>query len=235
MKKSILFLAMLLCSIAASATTHNVSSSLSWWVAGTDSPVQAGDTLLVADGEYELTSILNFAKEGLVVIASEGAKPVIKTKGQWMVMNIQATTTFEGITFDSESNSESSEDNDMYAFKLSANAEFKNCTFQDYADACIQVDENVVVNKLVIEDCVFDGANTTPVAIYACGIIEDCAIEGTEFKNYTEYCIYANDYYGARYDNLTINNCLFHDCVYSAVYVIFPVTVVTSLSHPANV
>ncbi len=217
MKKLTLLIAALVLSFTAQAAIINGTPNpgefgrLRYWV---HTVANAGDTIVLADGTYEEKSVIDFTKAGLVVMAAEGAKPVVKTVGQWMVMNIKATTTFEGIAFDSES----SEDNDMYAFKLSADAEFKNCTFQNYANACIQVDENVVVNKLVIEDCVFDGANTTPVAIYARGIIEDCAIEGTEFKNYTEYCIYANDYYGARFDKLTIDKCLFHDCTYSAVY-----------------
>lgn len=195
MKKLTLLFAALVLSFTAHATIINGTPNpgefgrLRYWV---HTVANAGDTIVLADGTYEEKSVIDFTEAGIVVMAAEGAKPVVKTVGQWMVMNIKASTTFEGITFDSES----SEDNDMYAFKLSADAEFKNCTFQDYANACIQVDENVVVNKLVIEDCVFDGANTTPVAIYARGIIEDCAIEGTEFKNYTEYCIYANDYYG---------------------------------------
>ncbi len=218
MKKLTLLFAALVLSFTAQATIINGTPNpgefgrLRYWV---HTVANAGDTIVLADGTYEEKSVIDFTEAGIVVMAAEGAKPIVKTVGEWMVMNITATTTFEGITFDSES---SEDKNDKYAFKLSANAKFKNCTFQDYADACIQVDENVVVNKLVIEDCVFDGANTTPVAIHACGIIEDCAIEGTEFKNYTEYCIYANNYYGARFDKLTIDKCLFHDCTYSAVY-----------------
>lgn len=222
MKKLTLLFAALVLSFTAQAAIINGTPKpgdkgrLNWWVNGVveSTPVtQPGDTIVLADGTYEEESVIDFTKAGLVVMAAEGAKPVIKTIGQWMVMNITATTTFEGITFDSES----SEDNDKYAFKLSANAKFKNCTFQDYADACIQVDENVVVNSLVIEDCVFDGANTTPIAIYALGSIENCTIEGTEFKNFTEYAITAGDWCGGRIDKLAVDNCLFHDCVYSAI------------------
>ncbi len=263
MKKLTLLIAALVLSFIAQAVTHNVSSSFSWWVAGSDSPVQAGDTLLVADGTYEEKSVINFTKAGLVVMAAEGANPVIQTVGKWMEMNVEAATTFEGIVFDAEAGTDG---DNQYGFNINANTTFNNCKFQDYTkyavtllagtttfDNCvfdgagvtpsaividgtiaecsiensefknykdynISVEDNTTIATLTIDQCVFDGANTIPVAIYARGIIEDCAIEGTEFKNYTEYCIYANDYYGARFDKLTIDKCLFHDCTYSAVY-----------------
>ena len=212
MKKLTLLFAALVLSFTAQAVTHNVSSSFSWWVAGTDSPVQAGDTLLVADGEYVEQWSIDFQKSDLVVMAAEGAKPVIKASSY---LKIHATTTFIGITFDGQNTSN-------YAITTRGEAAkdliLTNCDFRNYIKYNIEINENTTLTTLNIENCVFDGISTTPVAIYGKGIVTQTTIQDSEFKNYTEYCIYANDYYGARYDNLTINNCLFHDCTYSAVY-----------------
>ena len=212
MKKLTLLFAALVLSFTAQAVTHNVSSSFSWWVAGTDSPVQAGDTLLVADGEYVEQWSIDFQKSDLVVMAAEGAKPVIKASSY---LKIHATTTFIGITFDGQNTSN-------YALTTRGDATkdliLTDCEFKNFVQYNIEIKENTTLTTLNIENCVFDGTNTTPDAIYGKGIVSQTTIQGSEFKNYTEYCIYANDYYGARYDNLTINNCLFHDCAYSAVY-----------------
>ena len=212
MKKLTLLIAALVLSFTAQAVTHNVSSSFSWWVAGTDSPVQAGDTLLVADGEYVEQWSIDFQKSDLVVMAAEGAKPVIKASSY---LKIHATTTFEGITFDGLNTA-------TYAIGSRGTEEknltLKNCEFKNFKESNISIYETSTLTTLDIDSCVFDGTSTTPVAIYGKGIVTQTTIQDSEFKNYTEYCIYANDYYGARYDNLTINNCLFHDCAYSAVY-----------------
>lgn len=208
MKKSILFLAMLLCSIAASATIVNCSpntNAIDWWMT-------QGDTLVFADGEYTETYSIDFDQAGVVLMAAEGAKPVIKTSSYF---KIHATTTFIGITFDGQNTSN-------YAITTRGEAAkdliLSNCEFKNFKESNICIYENTTLTTLDIDSCVFDGTSTTPVAIYGKGIVTQTTIQDSEFKNYTEYCIYANDYYGARYDNLTINNCLFHDCAYSAVF-----------------
>ena len=165
-----------------------------------------------ADGEYIQTYSLDFNKAGIVLMAAEGAKPVIKNSSYF---KIHATTTFIGITFDGQNTSN-------YAITTRGEATkdliLTDCEFRNYIKYNIEINENTTLTTLNIENCVFDGTNTTPDAIYGKGIVSQTTIQGSEFKNYTEYCIYANDYYGARYDNLTINNCLFHDCTSSAVF-----------------
>ena len=171
-----------------------------------------GDTLVFADGEYIQTYSLDFDKAGIVLMAAEGAKPVIKTSSYF---KIHATTTFIGITFDGQNTSN-------YAITTRGEAAkdliLTNCEFKNFKESNISIYETSTLTTLDIDSCVFDGTSTTPVAIYGRGIVTQTTIQDSEFKNYTEYCIYANDYYGARYDNLTINNCLFHDCAYSAVF-----------------
>ena len=212
MKKLTLLFATLVLSFTAQAVTHNVSSSFSWWVAGTDSPVQAGDTLLVADGEYVEQWSIDFQKSDLVVMAAEGAKPVIKASSY---LKIHATTTFEGITFDGLNTA-------TYAIGSRGTEEknltLKNCEFKNYVDCDIYIYESTSINKLTIDSCVFDGTNTTPIAIYGKGSTSELTITNSEFKNYTEYCITANDYYKGYFEKVSISNSLFHDSKYSAIY-----------------
>ena len=212
MKKLTLLFAALVLSFTAQAVTHNVSSSFSWWVAGTDSPVQAGDTLLVADGEYVEQWSIDFQKSNLVVMAAEGAKPVIKASSY---LKIHATTTFEGITFDGLNTA-------TYAIGSRGTEEknltLKNCEFKNYVDCDINIYESTSINKLTIDSCVFDGTNTTPIAIYGKGSTSELTITNSEFKNYTEYCITANDYYKGYFEKVSISNSLFHDSKYSAIY-----------------
>lgn len=214
MKKSILFLATLLLSFTAQAAVVNAHPNggedgvLSWFFA----QAAAGDTVLLADGEYVQSYSLDLKTDDLVIMAAEGAKPVIKASSY---LKIHATTTFKGITFDGLNTA-------TYAVGSRGTEEknltLKNCEFKNFKESNICIYENTTLTTLDIDSCVFDGTSTTPVAIYGQGIVTQTTIQDSEFKNYTEYCIYANDYYGARFDKLTIDNCLFHDCTYSAVY-----------------
>ena len=199
MKKLTLLIAALVLSFTAQAVTHNVSSSFSWWVAGSDSPVQAGDTLLVADGEYVEQWSIDFQKSDLVVMAAEGAKPVIKASSY---LKIHATTTFEGITFDGLNTAK-------YAIGSRGTEEknltLKNCEFKNYVDCDINIYESTSINKLTIDSCVFDGTNTTPIAIYGKGSTSELTITNSEFKNYIEYCITANDYYKGYFEKVSFS------------------------------
>ena len=208
MKKLTLLIAALVLSFTAQATIVNCSpnsNAISWWMT-------QGDTLVFADGEYTEAYSIDFDQAGVVLMAAEGAKPVIKISSYF---KIHATTTFIGITFDGQNTSN-------YAITTRGEAAkdliLTNCEFKNFKESNICIYENTTLTTLDIDSCVFDGTSTTPVAIYGKGIVTQTTIQDSEFKNYTEYCIYANDYYGARYDNLTINNCLFHDCAYSAVF-----------------
>ena len=208
MKKIYLLFTALALSFTAQATIVNCSpnsNAISWWMT-------LGDTLVFADGEYTEDYSIDFKKAGIVLMAAEGAKPVIKNSSYF---KIHATTTFIGITFDGQNTSN-------YAITTRGEAAkdliLTNCEFKNFKESNICIYENTTLTTLDIDSCVFDGTNTTPIAIYGKGIVTQTTIQDSEFKNYTEYCIYANDYYGARYDNLTINNCLFHDCAYSAVF-----------------
>ena len=265
MKKLTLLFAALVLSFTAQATIHNVSSSFSWWVAGDDSPVQAGDTLLVADGEYIEQWSFELKKEGVVVMAAEGAKPIIKASSY---LQHKATTTFIGITFDGQNTAEYA----TYSYENTAkDLKFVNCEFMNYTQYTISASSSAHVDSLIFENCVLDGSNTTLNTIYAkgttntiritdseikgytascvtisssstsvnnllidgctfdggsktlaavqsSGIINTCEIKNSEIKGFTEYGFVANSS-SAHTEELSIDNCIIHDCGYAAVYV----------------
>ena len=96
MKKIFFFLAALMLTFTAHATIVECNpgtNNLAWYLT-------QGDTLVLADGLYEEAYSIDFTKPGVCVKAAEGAKPVIKLTGEWTVLDVQATTTFDGITFD---------------------------------------------------------------------------------------------------------------------------------------
>ena len=211
MKKSILFLAMLLCSLAASATTHNASSGLSWLVAGEDSPVQPGDTIILADGEYVEQWSIAFQKSDLVVMAAEGAKPVVKASSY---MKHYATTTFIGITFDGQNAAEYA----SYSYENTAKSlTFINCEFKNYTKYTISASSSAHVDSLIFENCVLDGSNTTLNTIYAKGTTNKIRVTGTEIKDYKEHGIKLSD--AACVDALIVTNSLIHDCAYTAIQI----------------
>ena len=173
-----------------------------------------GATITLGDGIYEESSSFDFDKEGLTIVAAEGTNPVIKTTDQWTSLGIVASTTFDGITFDGGNLTKTSLDTKGTAAQTLT---LRNCEFKNYTDYNINVAENTTINTITIDNCVFDGVKATKAAILAKGIVTTCTIEDSEFKNYAEYCITANDYYRGRIDNLSINNCLLHDGV-AAIY-----------------
>ena len=98
MKKLSLFLATLFCCFAMQAAVINCepAGDLAWYY----SQAQPGDVLVLADGIYDEAYSITFDKEGVVLKAAEGAKPVIALTGEWTTIELLASTTFEGITID---------------------------------------------------------------------------------------------------------------------------------------
>ena len=223
MKKLTLLFAALVLSFTAQAAIINGTPNpgekgrLNWWVNGVVESIpvtQPGDTIVLADGEYEEGSI-DFNKEGLVVMAAEGAKPVIKASSY---IKIHANTTFIGITFDGLNTADYALTSRGTNDKLLT---LENCKFLNYKSYYFSGESSTNIS-LKIEDCVFDGAvesvNTTKAALFTKGIVASCTIEDSEFKNFAECAITVEKWYGGRFDALTINDCLIHDCTQSAIY-----------------
>lgn len=123
-----------------------------------------GDTIIVADGLYSEAYEIKFEKLGVVVMAAEGAKPVVQLTGQWTSIILMATTTFEGITFDGAGIAYyllSSKGTDAGTFT------FKNCEFTNwdsYWAISNQYSDNTHVKSVVVDNCIFH--NATGAAIH---------------------------------------------------------------------
>ena len=219
MKKLTLLFAALVLSFTAQAAIINGTPNpgekgrLNWWVNGVveSTPVtQPGDTIALADGEYEEGSI-KFNKEGLVVMAAEGAKPVIKASSY---MQHYATTTFIGITFDGQNTAEYA----TYSYENTAkDLKFVNCEFMNYTQYTISASSSAHVDSLIFENCVLDGSQSTLYAIYAKGTTNKIRVTGTEIKDYKEHGIKLSD--AACVDALIVTNSLIHDCAYTAIQI----------------
>ena len=135
--------------------TPDQASSLAWIIQNDASDLQPGDTLVLADGQYTLSTI-EFIKENLVVMAAENAKPEIISASEWANLEISANTTFDGITFNG---------NDVAQFLISIQDSttmktklvLQNCELKNWKKWAIsnQYSDNVVVDSLIIDNCLF--------------------------------------------------------------------------------
>ena len=189
MKKSILFLATLLCTLAASAKVINAvpAGDISWYL----SQAEAGDVIEMADGTYDEAYEITFSVENLTIKAAEGAKPVIALTGEWTSLKLAATTTFEGITFDGGGIAyypitTEGENTSIFTFN---NCEFKN--YQYYAISNNNASAQTNVNSVVVNNCIFhDGGS----AIY---MNEEAACAKLTVQNTTIYNFAGVDKYKA--------------------------------------
>lgn len=164
MKKIYFFLAAMVLAITANAKviqgTPNPGEHgrVNWWVNG-EGQAEAGDTIVLADGIYEETT-LTLNDEGLVIMAAEGAKPVIvlTDAGGWGSVKIMASVTFDGICFDGNSVTK-------YMVQVAETnvkkAVFNNCEFKDYAKHAIcdpwtdSYDNGKHIDSVLVNNCLF--------------------------------------------------------------------------------
>lgn len=199
MKKLFFFLAALTLSFTAQAAVINGTPNpgevgrVNWWVNG-EGQAQPGDTIVLADGEY-LESTITLDKAGLVIMAAEGAKPVISFNDPWAVAKVSATTTFEGITFNGG-------DSVNYLVAVSGaesgNLTLSHCEFKNWAYWAVsnQFEEGVSVDSVFIDNCLFhDGAQSAisfskkaPEGKHACNYFQ--------MTNSTLYNIKSTEYAG---------------------------------------
>ena len=177
------------------ATTINCvpEGDLAYYV----SQAHAGDTLLLADGTYDEAYSIAFDKEGLVVMAAEGAKPVIALTGEWTALNVSASTTFDGITFDG-TNVAKYIIATLDSTAMTTDLTIENCEFKNWEYWAIsnQGKANVSVVSVVIDNCLFHDGKGSAVRF------GDSAPEGKHgceyFKmtNSTLYNIVSTEYAG---------------------------------------
>ncbi len=191
MKKIFFFLAALMLTFTAHATIVECNpgtNNLAWYLT-------QGDTLVLADGLYEEAYSIDFTKPGVCVKAAEGAKPVIKLTGEWTVLDVQATTTFDGITFDAGNVAK-------YLIATTGvnpgtltinNCEFCNWTYWALSN---QFEETASIDSVIINNTLFhDGAqsaisfgNKAPEGTHACNYFK--------MTNSTIYNVVSTEYAG---------------------------------------
>lgn len=198
MKKIYFFLAALTLTFTAQAAVINAhpnggeANVLSWFL----SQANAGDTILLADGEYIQPSSLSFDKEGLVVKAAEGAKPIIALtdEGGWTTMKVDATTIFDGVTFDGKGVTKYPIFINGTAVKkaIILNGEFKNYLKYAISDP---YGGGTHVDSLIINNCYFhDGGEAVYISKY--GLEGQHGCNYCEIKNSTLYNLTTSDYAG---------------------------------------
>ena len=173
MKKVLLFVATLLVSFAMQAAVINCqpAGDIAWYYG----QAQPGDTLLMADGIYDEAYVIKLEKEGVVFKAAEGAKPVIQLTGNWTSLELYASTTFDGISFDGMGV--------CYYLVSSKGANsgkftFTNCDFAGwvYWGISNQYEANSHVDSVIIDKCTFHDAaggavrfnDDAPAGTHAC-------------------------------------------------------------------
>ena len=193
MKRLSLFFAILASCFTMQAAVINCQPAvdLSWYY----SQAQPGDILLMADGIYDEAYTMTFDKEGVVLKAAEGAKPVIALTGAWTTIELLASTTFDGITFDGT--------NVCYypisAFGSDAGTyAFKNCEFTGWMYWAISnhYEANTHVDNVLIENCLFHDAAGSAIYFNDDAPTGEHACANFEMKNSTLYNLVEDEYVG---------------------------------------
>ena len=193
MKKIQLLFAALACSFAMQAAVINCqpAGDIAWYYG----QAQPGDTLLMADGVYDEAYTMDFDKEGVVLKAAEGAKPVIALTGEWTTIGLYASTTFDGIGFDGM--------NKCYypisAFGSDAGTyTFKNCEFTGWMYWAISnhYESNTHVDNVLIENCLFHDAAGSAIYFNDDAPTGEHACANFEMKNSTLYNLVEDEYVG---------------------------------------
>ena len=163
----------------------------------------AGETIIVANGEYESSSI-TFDKPGVTVKAAKDAKPVINATSN---MYIYATTTFVGLTFDGLGSAEHG-----FAVKenTAKNLILQDCEVRNYPKNLVFVDGTHHVDSLIIDNCLLHHSGRVAVYVAASSLMDgETPIHGCDYfqlTNSTVYEINSTDYEAGAIDIRTNGN-----------------------------
>ncbi len=195
MKKLFFFLAAMVLSIAAQAAVVNIDPSASEegnLRRAIRDNVQDGDTLVLADGEYKESQSVTLDKKGLVIMAADGAKPVIKAASY---MKHYATTTVIGISFDGGGTAE----HGFYSYdNTNKSLTLIDCEVANYKNYLLTSSGSAHVDSVVIDGCLLHDCGDAAV-YYQAATLENKVPVCSYFKmtNSTVYNINGTQYYGA--------------------------------------
>ena len=184
---------------------------------------EPGDTIVLADGVYAEPSDIAIEKEGLVIMAAEGAKPIVAIKG-WATIQAKASFIINGITFDGM--------NDAYYFIAIKGSglydiTLKNCEFTGWKQWAIsnQYDAEFTVGKVLVDSCLFhDAPNSAirfsgdaPEGMHACQHLE---VTNSTFNNignttdaYGTVCAISNANAAGVENKVVVDHCTFYNCL----------------------
>ena len=224
MKKLFFFLAAMVLSIAAQAAVHYPTSGGEKQLRNAVRDLaEPGDTIVLADGVYAEPSDIAIEKEGLVIMAAEGAKPIVAIKG-WATIQAKASFIINGITFDGM--------NDAYYFIAIKGSglydiTLKNCEFTGWKQWAIsnQYDAEFTVGKVLVDSCLFhDAPNSAirfsekaPEGMHACQHLE---VTNSTFSNigntsdaYGTVCAISNANAAGVENKVVVDHCTFYNCL----------------------
>lgn len=193
MRKLFSIFAAMLMVLTANATIRNISPTQCFEGTRNDGytlyvelarGAQAGDTIVMADGEYlEGQSIP--VNVPVVIMAAEGAKPVVKMSGYFQV---KASINVQGVTFQfvgAEGNG--------YCFYFYENTpkflKMKDCEFKDFTQYCVSSWEDFHVDSIIVSDCYFRDLAKGPFYLKASGredlsnTCDKLVVKNTTFEN----------------------------------------------------
>ena len=224
MKKLFFFLAAMVLSIAAQAAVHYPTSGGEKQLRNAVRDLAGpGDTIVLADGVYEEPSDIAIEKEGLVIMAAEGAKPIVAIKG-WATIQAKASFIINGITFDGM--------NDAYYFIAIKGSglydiTLKNCEFTGWKQWAIsnQYDAGFTVGKVLVDSCLFhDAPNSAirfsgdaPEGMHACQHLEVTNSTFNNIGNTTDangtVCAISNANATDVENKVVVDHCTFYNCL----------------------
>lgn len=227
MRKFISLFAAMLVVLTANATIRNISPTQCFEGTRNDGytlyvelarGAQAGDTIVMADGEYlEGQSIP--VNVPVVIMAAEGAKPVVKMSGYFQV---KASINVQGVTFQfvgAEGNG--------YCFYFYENTpkflKMENCEFKDFTQYCVSSWEKYHIDSCIVEDCYFHDLAKAPFYFAPSSLPNDTnACDNLTVKNSTFANITLKDVAVLDLRNngnndkatskLRVDHCTFYNC-----------------------
>ena len=204
----VIFLVLFTIGIAADTITVVSGSNA---VSAAISQAQAGDILVLADGEYQEDSKLIINKS-LTLQAAEGAKPVIHMANR---IEASASFTLKGV----ELVGSTTEAIRMIPGSIPYTVTVKSCTLQGYTSKTLRVYNTdkaaPYVESLIIDDCVFrPSAGRCLEATSANKQVNHLLIRNSTFDGGATgvgRLIYFNSEEGTTVESATIDHCTFYN------------------------
>ena len=166
MKKILSFCAALFMTFAASAAVWNITpshchegdrSDCNLYVT-LDRGAQAGDTIVLADGTY-LEPYSTAIKNNVVIMAAEGAHPLIQQSGYF---EVKANAKVMGLKFQFVGEAQNG-----YGFYIKENTQknliVEDCEFTAFTKYCFSSSSSAHVDSVIIKNCLFHGLTSGPV------------------------------------------------------------------------